>query len=260
MKKQQQGQKVSSANYSAVVGQAPFNPMAPGSWLMGMLTPPAAAATRDSQPRYPYGDDWAEGPAVPANHADAGPGYTVPGAKDAHGRPVILNRHAMNAYAAMVRDSGGVVKWSDIASAQRSEAKNRSVGGAVGSPHLGGGAVDTHGASNEWIRKNGARYGWVPHDYSGTHGGHFEFNGQSNLRSSAEPDTGIASQFMAQLAKPGSGDQAGIMPGWEGSQSSWAEKRKVLREILSDPGYPKDVRDRALQEWQQLYNNPLPPA
>ena len=177
VKKQQQGQKVSSANYSAVVGQAPFNPMAPGSWLMGMLTPPAAAATLDSQPRQGYGEQWADGPAVPSSHAETGAGYTVPGAKDAHGRPVVLNRHAMNAYAAMVRDSGGVVKWGDIASAQRSPAKNKSVGGVNGSPHLGGGAVDTHGDSNAWIRSNGARYGWVPHDYSGTHGGHFEFRG-----------------------------------------------------------------------------------
>jgi len=45
VEKQRQGQQVSSANYQAVIGQAPFNPMAPGSWLMNMLTPPAAAAT-----------------------------------------------------------------------------------------------------------------------------------------------------------------------------------------------------------------------
>jgi hypothetical protein len=49
VKKQRQGETVSSANYQGFVNQdraaAPFNPLAPGSWLMGMLAPPAAAAT-----------------------------------------------------------------------------------------------------------------------------------------------------------------------------------------------------------------------
>jgi hypothetical protein len=49
VRKQRQGQTVSNANYQGFVNQdraaAPFNPLAPGSWLMEMLAPPAAAAT-----------------------------------------------------------------------------------------------------------------------------------------------------------------------------------------------------------------------
>jgi hypothetical protein len=91
----------------------------------------------------------------------------------------VFNRSAANAFAAMVRDSGGVVKPSDIASAQRSPGKNAAVGGAAGSQHLGGNAMDIHGASHDWIARNGARYGWFLHRYGGAkdHGGHFEFRG-----------------------------------------------------------------------------------
>jgi hypothetical protein len=50
MRKQRQGQTVSSANIDGVLksdasGGGGFNPMAPGSWLMNMLMPPAVAAT-----------------------------------------------------------------------------------------------------------------------------------------------------------------------------------------------------------------------
>jgi hypothetical protein len=38
-------------------------------------------------------------------------------------------------------------------------------------------AADIHGSTGSWIRQNGAKYGWVPYDYPGTHGGHFEFVG-----------------------------------------------------------------------------------
>ena len=76
-----------------------------------------------------------------------------------------------------MRDSGGAVKPSDIASSKRSPAKNAAVDGATNSPHLRGVAMDIHGSSNAWIRSNGARYGWSAHDYSGTHGGHFIFGG-----------------------------------------------------------------------------------
>jgi hypothetical protein len=111
------------------------------------------------------------------SHADSGNGYTIPGMKDAQGRPPVFSRGGANAFAAMVRDSGGQVKASDIASSQRSAAKNRAVGGANGSQHLSGNAMDIHGTSEAWIRKNGAKYGWYVHDYDGSHGGHFEFRG-----------------------------------------------------------------------------------
>jgi rare lipoprotein A (peptidoglycan hydrolase) len=50
VRKQRQGQQVSSANYRGATGglamvPTGYNPMAPGSWLMNLLMPPAAAAT-----------------------------------------------------------------------------------------------------------------------------------------------------------------------------------------------------------------------
>jgi murein DD-endopeptidase MepM/ murein hydrolase activator NlpD len=50
VRKQRQGQQVSSANYGGATGglamvPTAYNPMAPGSWLMNLLMPPAAAAT-----------------------------------------------------------------------------------------------------------------------------------------------------------------------------------------------------------------------
>lgn len=141
--------------------------------------PAAAAAAPAATAAVGSGGSWDQGPAIAASHPETGSGYTIPGARDANNRPVVFGRSAANAFAAMVRDSGGLVKPSDIASAQRSESKNAAVGGAVGSMHLGGNAMDIHGASHDWIEKNGARYGWHLHRYGGAgdHGGHFEFRG-----------------------------------------------------------------------------------
>jgi hypothetical protein len=136
-------------------------------------------AARSTAPSGGGGGRWDRGPAVAIAHPETGSGYTVPGGRDSKGRPVVFGRSAANAFAAMVRDSGGIVKASDIASSQRSASKNAAVGGAPKSKHLGGNAMDIHGASHDWIEKNGARYGWYLHRYGGPgdHGGHFEFRG-----------------------------------------------------------------------------------
>jgi hypothetical protein len=198
-----------------------YNPFRTGGWLMRMFTPPAAAATLDSQGGGrngggPFMDSgrWATGPAQPVNHPETGRGYTVPGARDANNRPVVFSQGAANSFAAMMRDSGGQVRAADIASAQRSGAKNRAVGGVSGSEHLDGNAMDIHGRSIDWIRKNGPRYGWYVNDYDGSHGGHVEFRGNGQSTAMATPTTrrgggltGIATYYS------GSGGQDGVAGG-----------------------------------------------
>ena len=123
---------------------------------------------------------------VKANHPETGSGYTIEGVTDASGRPVILSKSGAEAFAKMIKDSNGAVKGSDVASSQRSPAKNKAVGGAPNSRHMNGTALDIHGTSNAWIRKNGQKYGWMINDYPGSHGGHFIFGGggAGNVQSS----------------------------------------------------------------------------
>lgn len=117
---------------------------------------------------------------------DTGPGYTIQGATDQRGRPIVFSQAAASAFAKMMKDSGGVVKASDVASSKRSLKKNSDVGGASKSKHLYGIAMDIHGSSEKWIRKNGAKYGWIVNDYPGSHGGHFEFGGPGIKPSDAQ--------------------------------------------------------------------------
>ena len=123
---------------------------------------------------------------VKADHPETGSGYTIEGVTDASGRPVILSKSGAEAFAKMIKDSNGAVKGSDVASSQRSPAKNKAVGGAPNSRHMNGTALDIHGTSNAWIRKNGQKYGWTVNDYPGSHGGHFIFGGggAGNVQSS----------------------------------------------------------------------------
>ncbi len=229
VKQQRANRTVSSSLVPRVQGPPAlgFNPFAPGGWLARMLTPPAAAATLP--PGYgfggagrPFGDspsmrgDWDRGPAVTASHPDTGSGFTIPGMSDAKGRPLVLSRSAANSFAAMVRDSGGAVRASDAASAQRSRAKNSSLpGAATNSLHLEGNAMDIHGSSIAWIKKNGARYGWYVNDYKGSHGGHVEFRGGGSAPQVATSPstrrgggmTGIATYYT------GSGGSDGVLGG-----------------------------------------------
>lgn len=177
------------------------------------------------------GGSWSSGPAVPGSDPDAGSGYTIPGARDAHGRPVVLSREGANSLAAMVRDSGGAVRYSDIASGKRSEAKNRAVGGVSGSTHLEGNGMDIHGTSIAWIRKNGAAYGWYVNDYKGTHGGHVEFRGGG----SAAPQGGGGGGGSAAPAG-GSGGAASGRPAGYLKRLSYLETR--IRNIPNAEGSP----------------------
>jgi len=160
------------------------------------ISPEAAASVLDKQrrggPSQQPSQSGSQPTVVSAGSAqytkgnwETGSGFNPAGAKDVYGRPIVLSRTAAEAFAAMMRDSGGKVKGSDVASSQRSPAKNERVGGAIQSKHLKGLALDIHGSSNSWIRKFGSRYGWVANDYSGSHGGHFEFRGGSTSNVSA---------------------------------------------------------------------------
>ena len=51
---------------------------------------------------------------------------------------------------------------------------------ASNSFHNQGEAIDVHDSTGAWIRQNGAKYGWVPNDYPGTHGGHYEYHGEGS--------------------------------------------------------------------------------
>lgn len=188
-----------------------------GGWLMNTLIPPARSAELTPlalRPTPPKAQpvQLAVAPARPttgtpkppaprpmpgltiASHPDTGRGFTMPGMRDSLGRPVVLAQGTMASFAQMVRDSGGVVRPQDIASAQRSPQKNRAVNGAEGSNHLAGNAIDIHGASKAWIKANGARYGWRWLDYDG-HDGHFDYVGgggdQPNPRGGPAPRLGL---------------------------------------------------------------------
>ena len=117
------------------------------------------------------------GNLIQASHPHTGRGFSIKGLVDEQGRPAVFSKSAAAAFGKMMMDSKGVVRGSDISSSQRSKEWNKEVGGAENSYHLYGEAVDIHGDSNDWIRKHGAKYGWKPNDYEGTHGGHFEFKG-----------------------------------------------------------------------------------
>ena len=120
VKQQRANNTVSSSQLPSFQGTglgmvpAGYNPLRPGGWLMQLLTPPAAAATLDSQGggRYgggPFMDDprWATGPARPVSHPETGTGYTVPGARDANGRPVVFSKSAASKLLQMNRGLAG---------------------------------------------------------------------------------------------------------------------------------------------------------
>ena len=146
---------------------------------------------------------------VPATHPDTGSGYTVKGLLDYQGRPVVLSKAGATAFARMVRDSMGVVKGSDVHSSQRSKEKNDSLPNAApNSNHLYGNAIDIHGESQQWIRANGAKYGWKINDYRGSHGGHFNYKStgspptetDSSKTSAVQPVTPVMGNLPADYA------------------------------------------------------------
>ena len=113
---------------------------------------------------------------------------TNTGLKDQQGRDIILAPEAAKAFQQMIKD-GMPFNSGDVTSVHRSESDynrildnyNRGVPGygkpAANSTHNHGTGMDVHNATGAWIRNNGAKYGWMPNDYPGSHGGHYEFKG-----------------------------------------------------------------------------------
>lgn len=167
--------------------------------------------------RRPDGGNWFRdryqtgGVVATQGHPDTGPGYTIQGTNDVNGRPVVFSQDAASGFAKMMKDSGGVVKGTDIASSKRSPKKNTDVGGATRSKHLYGIGMDIHGSSKEWIKKNGGKYGWnwAPYGGPGDHGGHFTFGGQgiqpsdvpSQNQESPASDTGTPEVSWGEITK-----------------------------------------------------------
>lgn len=103
------------------------------------------------------------------------------GLKDYKGREIKLAANAAAQWDAMIK-AGMPFNPADVTSVYRDESEYIRLRGAGYSPasnsrHNYGLAIDAHGSTGEWLRRNGAKYGWYPHDYEGTHGGHYEFRG-----------------------------------------------------------------------------------
>lgn len=147
-------------------------------------------------------------------HTDTGPGYTIQGQTDEQGRPVVFSKEAAAAFEKMVADSKGVVKGTDIASSQRTVAKNKKENGAEKSKHLYGLGMDIHGNSKAWIIKNGKKYGWVHAPYGGPndHGGHFEFKGPAAPAPAKTPSNKDIPKEKPVEAKPAAKPAADVKP------------------------------------------------
>jgi rare lipoprotein A len=167
---------------------------------------------------------------APPRLGPGGPITTVPGIVDQKGRPVRFASTAAAAFILMMEDAKKEkkpFKGSDIASTYRDPQLNEDVGGAENSPHLYGLAADIHGTTGAWIRSKGRDYGWVPYDYEGTHGGHYEYKGGGKKEKPVKALPDIFKQKPKQ--RPGDLSPIFQLPGQEKStqkvkqsgQASW---------------------------------------
>ena len=147
------------------------------------------------------------------------------GYKDDSGRPVMLSPSAGAAFKQMIQD-GMPYNSRDVANVYRDKAEyerliSQGYKPAKNSYHNYGEAADIHGQMNTWIRKHGAKYGWKANDYSGSHGGHFEFKGggsvppQNNETTQVQPQETVTGKQNPQQMVTGSspkGYKSNLMP------------------------------------------------
>jgi hypothetical protein len=142
-------------------------------------------------------------PVISVSHPNTGSGFGLAGVTDYKGRPGVFSKGAAEAFGKMMAASGGAVKGADIASSQRSRSFNASLPGASPtSNHLYGNALDIHGTSQAWMRKNGRKYGWIVNDYPGSHGGHFNYKGAGASKMNTPDEGSPVNQTTGQGGQP----------------------------------------------------------
>jgi hypothetical protein len=259
LRKQRQGQQLSSANYSGATGglamvPTGYNPLAPGSWLMNLLMPPAAAGTLPTPP-----------PISVARASGSGGGGTPPGAVGAF-RAAIIGKESGGNYSAVNPDSGAlgigqvmpdnVGPWTQkylgrrltpqqflrdrnaqdtvINGRFRDMLADQEKAGFSGEQAIRrAAAVWYSGQAKLWNDtrpqySNGRRYPSIAEYTQAIWESYKRNGGEVGRRSAAEPDSGLADQLVSQLGnEKGYEDVAG--PGaqrkpWAASPGEFADK------------------------------------
>ena len=186
------------------------------------------------------------------------------GYQDYKGRPVMLAPPAASAFKQMVSD-GMPYNPADVANVYRDKAeynrlKSQGYSPASNSFHNHGEAADIHGAMNTWIRKNGAKYGWKANDYSGSHGGHFEYKGGGSGKTQVDPQETVTGKPKSSsggggsskgrwgpildLIAEGESDTSGGYDAMNPGRNTKAEGKPITQMTM------KQVRDMAMSSTQ----------
>ena len=172
---------------------------------------------------------------IPSGHPETGTGWGIKGVTDAHGRPVVLSQPAATAFMQMMMDSKGQVSATDVASSGRSVKYNDKVGGHENSVHLYGEGLDLAGSSHQWMRANGARYGWKYRYSLGPNGGHYDYVGAGAGKTPILSAFGGKSFPMsAKTTKTDAGLGGRPMVGMDGANFSTFLKNMKLSDSFKD--------------------------
>ena len=171
---------------------------------------------------------------IPSGHPDTGTGWGIQGTTDSHGRPIVLSQPAAGAFMQMMMDSKGQVSATDVASSGRSIKHNAKVGGHENSVHLYGEGLDLSGSSHQWMRANGARYGWKYGYALGPNGGHYDYVGKGAGKTPILSPFGGKSFPMSTSTKTDTGGGGRPMVGMDGAGFANFLKNMNLNETLGE--------------------------